>query len=121
MVGTAGLNASGLLDFLMRHFEAARRGDHRITTGDVDPDPDAPAADALCVLPGLLARDRRTVPILGSKIVELVIVAAVLLWSLDRDPVTGIYAVASAAVVSAATGLAYLWWATRGVRAGRSD
>ena len=53
--------------------------------------------------------------------VELVIVAAVLFWSLDQDPETGIYAVATAAVFSATTGLAYLWFASRGVRTRRSD
>ena len=122
VVGTAGLNASGLLDFLMRHFEALDAETTRITGRVMWILTPMPLLLTLCAYyRGLLARNRRTVPILGSKIVELVIVAAVLFWSLDRDPGTGIYAVASSAVVSAATGLAYLWWATRGVRAGRSD
>lgn len=122
VVGTAGLNASGLLDFLMRHFEALDAETTRITGRVMWILTPMPLLLTLCAYyRGLLARNRRTVPILGSKIVELVIVAAVLFWSLDRDPVTGIYAVASAAVISAATGLAYLWWVSRGVRVGGSD
>ena len=52
-------------------------------------------------------------PILLFKILALVIVAVVLVWSLDRDPVTGIYAVVAAAVVSAGVTLGWLLAATR--------
>lgn len=122
MVATAGLNASGLLDFLVQHFEALDAKTTRITGRVMWILTPMPLLLTLCAYyRGLLVRALLILPILGSKIVELVIVAAVLFWSLDQDPETGIYAVATAAVFSATTGLAYLWFASRGVRTRRSD
>ena len=122
MVGTAGLNASGLLDFLVQHFEALDAETTRITGRVMWILTPMPLLLTLCAYyRGLLVRALLILPILGSKIVELAIVAAVLFWSLDQDPETGIYAVATAAVFSATTGLAYLWFASRGVRTRRSD
>lgn len=122
MVGTAGLNASGLLDYLMQHFEALDVETTRITGRVMWILTPMPLLLTLCAYyRGLLARAMLTLPILGSKIVELVLVAAVLFWSFDQDPEIGIYAVATATVFSAASGLAYLWFASRGVRARRCD
>ena len=114
MVATAGLNASGLLDYLLRTLEALDESTTLITGRVMWILTPMPLLLTLCAYyRGLLARQLRTVSILLSKVVALVIVASVLVWSLDRDPVTGIYAVAAASVVSAGATLAWLVAAVR--------
>ena len=109
MLATAGLNASGLLGYLLRTMEALDEGTTIITVRVMWILTPMPMLLTLCAYyRGLLARQLFTVSILLSKVVALIIVAAVLAWSLDRDPVTGIYAVAAASVVSAGATLAWL-------------
>ena len=109
VLATAVLNASGLLSYLLRTLEALDEETTIITARVMWILTPMPLLLTLCAYyRGLLARQLFTVSILLSKVVALVIVAAVLVWSLDGDPVTGIYAVAAASVVSAGATLAWL-------------
>ena len=114
MLATAGLNASGLIGYRLRTMEALDEGPKIITVRVMWILTPMPMFLTLCAYyRGLLARRLRPMPILLFKILALVIVAVVLVWSLDRDPVTGIYAVVAAAVVSAGVTLGWLLAATR--------
>lgn len=102
MVFVAILNASGLLEVLLRTMEALDPATIRITLLVMWIFTPMPLLLTGCAFyRGLLAREHRPVPILMSKIAAFVIVAAVLGWSLDRDPVVGVYAVATATVIAA--------------------
>ena len=114
MLLTVALNASGLLGYLLRTMEALDEGTTTIAVRVMWILTPMPMLLTLCAYyRGLLARNLRTMPILLSKILALIIVAVVLVWSLDHDPVTGIYAVAAAAVTSAGATLGWLFVASR--------
>ena len=99
---TALLNASGLLGWLLLEVEALDAATIRVTEIAMWILLPMPLLYTMCAYyKGLLARELRTVPIMVSKFVALVIVALVLVWSLDQEPVMGVYAVATATVVSA--------------------
>ena len=110
----AMLNASGFLFYILRTMEALDVETATITDRAMWILTPMPFFYTMCAYyRGLLANALRTTPILISKLIGFVVVGAVLVGSLELDPVKGVYVVASSTVVAAALTLAWLWYSGR--------
>lgn len=72
---------------------------------------------------GLLAKAKRTMPILESQMASLLIVTLMVLATINLDPIKGVYVVSASSVV--AMSVAYLWvwfaWRRHDARSSRSE
>ena len=113
-----GLNGSGLFASLLSTLEDLDGDTITITCNTMWILAPMPLIYTLCAYyRGLLAHALRTVPILIARFVALLIVGAVLLYSLGGDATSGVYAVASATVLATCFALLTLWIGYRWTRA----
>ena len=62
---------------------------------------------------GLLSKTKKTMPILISQLIALVIVVLMLLATINLDPFMGVYVVSASSVVAMAVAMLWVWYAWR--------